>query len=263
MDIIHSLMKLHFTDREARVYLALLEHDQATPLTIANVTGLKRPTVYIVLEELRRKEMVGITVHAHKKYYVPESPQKLLGRVRSEQRIVQDLLPILKARSKQDEQRPAIRIYENSEDIIRIWREATWQSSDVAFISNTSEWVQQYPALDQEYDALLQAGQIQRSRELMMNTETNRSYAQSRIPQRQVRILPTALHFAYDISLWEGHVAFYSLKHHYLLVIGDNDLAESLQSMYDLLWTMSENITPKRPQRSQLRKGDVRHRDQK
>ena len=67
---------------------------------------------------------------------------------------------------------------------------------------------------------------------------------------------------AYDISLWDGHVAFYSLKRHNLLVIGDNHWADSLQSMYDLLWTMSENITPKRLLRAQLRKGIARHRGQ-
>lgn len=44
MDIIRSLMKLHFTDREARAYLALLGHDQATPLmTMGGAVGILFP----------------------------------------------------------------------------------------------------------------------------------------------------------------------------------------------------------------------------
>lgn len=64
-------------DKEAEVYLAALELGKATGFQIYKKTGLKKPTVYYVLEELHRKHLVGLTSQGKKKYFVAEDPSKI------------------------------------------------------------------------------------------------------------------------------------------------------------------------------------------
>ena len=57
MDIplLRTLTDFGFTDKEARVYLALLELGEGNVTHIAQKTGLKRAIIYIVLERLMQQ----------------------------------------------------------------------------------------------------------------------------------------------------------------------------------------------------------------
>ena len=55
MDIQEALRNFGLNDKEARVYVALLELGQTTAYAIAERSGLKRPTVYVILDDLRQK----------------------------------------------------------------------------------------------------------------------------------------------------------------------------------------------------------------
>ena len=71
------LEELGLSDKEAVVYLALLQFDNAAPSQIAEKTKLNRSTVYVVLESLEKKGLasetnVGKTVH-----YQAAAPERL------------------------------------------------------------------------------------------------------------------------------------------------------------------------------------------
>jgi HTH-type transcriptional regulator, sugar sensing transcriptional regulator len=53
-----TLEKLGFTQKEAQIYLAMLELNEAAPSTIARVTGVKRSTTYTILENLQLRGLV-------------------------------------------------------------------------------------------------------------------------------------------------------------------------------------------------------------
>jgi sugar-specific transcriptional regulator TrmB len=58
MDLIQSLKNLGLNEKEAKVYVALLQCPGATAYLIARHSGLKRPTTYVVLEDLIDKGVV-------------------------------------------------------------------------------------------------------------------------------------------------------------------------------------------------------------
>ena len=57
MNIIKNLQSLGFSEKESKVYFTLLKIGPSTAYKIAKQSGLKRPTVYIILEELRKKDL--------------------------------------------------------------------------------------------------------------------------------------------------------------------------------------------------------------
>lgn len=62
---------------ESAVYLSSLSLGQATILQIARASGLKRTTVYSLVESLSQKGLMSIEVRGFKKLYVPEDPANL------------------------------------------------------------------------------------------------------------------------------------------------------------------------------------------
>lgn len=49
------LQRIGFTEKEAKVYLSLLEFGETVTSAIARHSQLKRPTVYLTLENLQKK----------------------------------------------------------------------------------------------------------------------------------------------------------------------------------------------------------------
>ena len=56
--LISQLVKVGLNEKESRVYLALLELGSGTAYAVAKKAGIKRPTAYIVLDELRKRGLV-------------------------------------------------------------------------------------------------------------------------------------------------------------------------------------------------------------
>ncbi len=59
------------TQKESAVYLALLETGQASIAGLAQKTGIKRPTCYLIIDELIKKGLATSVPVGRKTLYVP------------------------------------------------------------------------------------------------------------------------------------------------------------------------------------------------
>lgn len=97
MNIQESLKNLGLNDKQAKVYVALLELGQVTAYAIAERCGIKRPTVYVVLDELRQKGLVLKIPHIKKQLWSAKSPDEFLEEVEERLRLARRALPELLA----------------------------------------------------------------------------------------------------------------------------------------------------------------------
>ena len=77
-----ELRKLGLTEKEVRVYLASLELGPSSVLNIAQKTGLARPTTYEIVKSLENKGLFAETKQKKKRYFVAQSPERILGLLR-------------------------------------------------------------------------------------------------------------------------------------------------------------------------------------
>ncbi len=68
------MQDLGLTEKESLVYLALLKVDQADVGDLAKDTKLKRPTIYLILEDLRKKGLVLKVPYAKKAVFIAQDP---------------------------------------------------------------------------------------------------------------------------------------------------------------------------------------------
>ncbi|OGY87463.1 MAG: hypothetical protein A2233_00925 [Candidatus Kerfeldbacteria bacterium RIFOXYA2_FULL_38_24] len=112
MNLQENLTQLGLTVKQAQVYLACLQLGVDTVYSIAKFTGLKRPTVYLILDDLENKGLVSKTRDIKKTKYKAEDPKRIITDLKTKEEIAQDLLPSLKAIYNLDPEKPNIKIGE-------------------------------------------------------------------------------------------------------------------------------------------------------
>jgi predicted DNA-binding transcriptional regulator len=84
-----TLKALDFNPKEIAVYLAILKHSKITPASIAKITGIKRPTVYSVINELLDKEVIVEDLASDQSFFLALPPQNLTNIISKEEREIQ------------------------------------------------------------------------------------------------------------------------------------------------------------------------------
>lgn len=99
--ILNALISLGLTDKEAKIYIALYKVGQATAYEIAKEAGVKRPTVYMLIEELRKKGLALVVPHKKKQVYIAKDPREFIADYQTElNRNAHDLLASLPTLSR-------------------------------------------------------------------------------------------------------------------------------------------------------------------
>lgn len=97
MDTITALQTIGFSEKQAQVYVALLQLGPSSAYVIAEKSGLKKPTTYVILEELREKGVVKRVPRKRKQLYVAQVPQEVFAHAHEQMQQAQNVLPQLEA----------------------------------------------------------------------------------------------------------------------------------------------------------------------
>ncbi len=120
------------SDKEANMYLALLQLGSATPNVLAHKTGLNRSTAYLILSSLQKHGLVSSVEARGKHCFVAEPPERLARLVDEAVRQVEvsrakilEALPQLSALFHVADSAPRVRFFEGAE-ALQAAREELW-----------------------------------------------------------------------------------------------------------------------------------------
>ena len=106
-----------FSDKQASIYVALLEMGEATVAHIAQRSQLKRTTVYSLLEDMMQHGIVSSSKRRGVVYLSPLPPRVLVDRFKRASRLAEEALPDLMALVYASPLKPRMRIREGMEGI--------------------------------------------------------------------------------------------------------------------------------------------------
>lgn len=95
MDIATTLTELGLSDKEAKLYLALLEHGDMTGYELAGFMGLKPTATYYTLDELRKKGLVNKIPYTSKQVFSARDPRDVVSQMHEKVKKVESALPKL------------------------------------------------------------------------------------------------------------------------------------------------------------------------
>lgn len=142
MDTLNTIKSLGLSDKEARVYIMILEHGPSSPQEISHISGLKRPTVYVILGELMKQGIASFIPYSKKKMYRVISPDELFEKVENKIKAVKEKLPEIKSLQKSELEKPYTLFFDGVEGIKQImdYKLEEIQNDEVLhFMSTTSK----------------------------------------------------------------------------------------------------------------------------
>lgn len=100
------------SDKETRLYLANLKAGDSTANRLSELTGIRRSTVYEVIENLKKKGVVASYRKDKKLFFTAEKPEKLIERLKEKEESIRRILPDLHALMQTVPEKPAVQLYE-------------------------------------------------------------------------------------------------------------------------------------------------------
>jgi len=124
------LKEVGLTDRESRVYLALLELGQSTTGPIIKKSGIPNSKIYEVLESLQNKGLVSWIIKGKIKYFKAADPKKILTILKEKERKLQEVIPLLKEKQRKSLDKSSVELFEGLKSIKNMFLNITQNNKD-------------------------------------------------------------------------------------------------------------------------------------
>jgi len=148
--LIETVKKLGLDVSEAQIYVSALGLGNTTALLLARATGIKRPTVYTIIESLKQKGLVSTSVLGFKRFFTAADPKSLEQMVEERRNDLKRALPELSALYGLREQGSFIKYYEGLAGVKSVYDiilDDLRPGDDYLIISN----MDQFLSMDEEY----------------------------------------------------------------------------------------------------------------
>jgi len=123
MEMTETLIGIGFTEKEAKVYLALLSFSRATAYLIYLKSGLKKATVYVILENLVKKGFILKIPENKKSIYIAKSPADCIKIFQQKLNEAKEILPELMAIQKKKPEKVSVSYYQGIEGIKEVYND--------------------------------------------------------------------------------------------------------------------------------------------
>ena len=242
--LLELLADTKFDQKEAQVYLALLELGQTTVSRIAQKSGIKRTTIYLSLENLMKKGLITTFKVGNKALYYAEDPRSLERLAEEQKDRISKMMPQLLAFTNLIDKKPKIRYFEGTEGIKDAYRD-TLNYRD----QETLAWASQEAVKYFDSDWLTNVYLPKRVEKKIWqrtiapdNPEIRNFTDKDQIHLRQTRFIPKdQMPLEVEINLYgKQNIAVMSFEEKIGLIIESKKIYNTLKSIFEMNWKMLE-----------------------
>ena len=248
MDLTSSLQNLGLTEKEAKVYLALLQTGKSTAYSLALRSNLKKPTVYVTLENLISKGVVQKIPRAKKALYTAISPEELFDIAKSKMENAKNALPELQALSQGKEYKVRASYYEGLPAIMEMYSKMAKLMKNreyVGFFAHADVPAELMKTFDEINEIHLKNG-IKR-RGITVNHPTMGKFLNNEYAKKygvRLKALPMDKYNSnISIEIYDNYTQIFSHRHMQATVIDNPDVADVMRQIFELVWERNDPET--------------------
>lgn len=247
------LQEIGLNEKEAAIYLALLQVDNASVIDVSKKTKINRSTVYVVLEGLMKKGLVTEIQIGKKVHYQAEAPERLATYVERQKVIFEersrrlaDIIPQIKSTQREQGQRPVLKYFEG--------RDAALNSNLDFFNTEDKEGVGYFLFNRDLIEEIFDPKEIQEIQKIRPNKNikgkslyvgTKTTLSSNEMTERK-RIDGSKYPILCDVSIYEDRVQFITLgKKLSSIFVQSKDVAETLKSLFRLAFDNLPDVKEK------------------
>lgn len=255
--LISQIEDLGLSNKEARIYVASLVLGPSGVQTIADRSGIKRVTTYVILESLVSLGLVSQSVKGKKTLFIAEDPSNLRRLLDKREQEVKDqkvsfesILPELSSLKTLPKDSPVVKFYDTAEGIRGLF--ATFfdnydgKDDTVHGISNLDNLHQFFPeVLEAKGNPSRQRNKIKSK--FLYTTVRGPIYLDGdEVMNRESRFMPPEnFPFKGDFNIVGEYVIMISFvaENPLAITIRSAEMAASMRAIFDLAWAQAKNYT--------------------
>lgn len=239
----NKLQQLGFEEKEAKLYAALLELGEAGVVDIARKSGLKRTTVYHILDNLKLRGLVSQTKKGKRVTYLAEDPRSIGEDLKEKEKLFQKTLPELLSIANLMEKKPIIKYFEGLNGIKEAYKDHLKQQD----YEMLGWWSESYNILGDDFFYDYYMPERLKKKIWLRAIVPNGPYGQKHLVEdqkflRKIRLADLDPTFAeLDIHLYQNSkVSINSFQEKFALIIESKALYNTLKNIFELQWKSLE-----------------------
>lgn len=234
------LAKAGLSDHEAAVYMAMLELGPTTVLKLARQSGVKRTTIYHVIESLKAKGLVSIEERGFKQMPVAENPSRLERMLDEQKNALKSFFPELEALYSLRGNDSIIRYHTGVEGMRSAYDELLQDlrnGDDYYAIGDPDRWNH----FDKDYFKSFIQKRLKidlKSKIILVASETAQAYKKTeRNYREEVRILPEGTTIDVNMAIAPRKIVIHPLTHPVTtIIIETGAVVQMQQNLFKVIW---------------------------
>jgi sugar-specific transcriptional regulator TrmB len=247
MQIDEVLSKLNLEGKKGEVYLACLETHGATAYALSQKVGIKRPTVYDILDSLLKEGLVYISLKKGAKHFYAADPERILFKLKNKEAELLSVMPFLQNLYNSPAAKPVIRYFEGLEGIKEMYSDSlkTLSKGGEILVYSGQDVLKNLPEFTDEYiterirKGIRVKGIYKKTSEISGYMENNQKQL------RTVRLVEAkSFPMNNEINIYADKIAIASYGQEMLgILIESKEIVEAQRAIFNLAWLGAEHIT--------------------
>lgn len=244
-----NLQSFGFSEKEANVYISLLELGKGTVTEISRKAGINRTTGYDILGSLSLKGVVNVSGKEPKQEYAAESPASIIEYLKRQAAETADhikkaevLVPELNLLHAL-KNRPKIRFYEGKKGLQHAYEDTLTSSEQIRAYATIDDMHKALPDYFPEYYKRRAKKNIS-IRGIVPKTLAaldRQKYNQEE--KREIAFVPAdKYYFSPEINIYDNKVMIASWREKLGIIIESEEIADAMKKIYELSWAEAKRL---------------------
>jgi len=248
-ELLQVLSAIGLNEKEARIYLAALQVGQGTVYQIAKTANLKRPNVYVLVDELVQKGLITTRTENKKTICSPLPPRQLIERWQGKVESLWSVIPDLNAYYQKNLSQPKVMMYEGEQGINAVYNEMTPKGDKIEEIfafGSLSALREKFPHQLKVWERIVK-NKRNKIKELANPEKGIPEYMKKMSalgnPNYEGRVTETDVFGAGDNVIYKNKIAIFSLKKElFAVVIESEELAKTYKALFEMAWKSAKKV---------------------
>lgn len=233
-----TLKQIGLEEKQAKIYLACLELGETSIKDIAKKSGVKRTTIYDVIDDMISAGYIKTTTKGNKTRFLAVSPQKLKTILKKREALLNQILPQLNNLSNVEKLRPKVWFFEGIEGLKKAY------SDTLSFPGRTNyQWASRDVLGVLGYDWSVGYMEKRARRKVFARAivpdapEIRKFKGMDKKHYREIRLIdPKKYPFEIEMDLYGDRVAMISSKDKIAVIVESKPIVKTMKMMHKLCW---------------------------
>ena len=236
------LKEFGLSDQEIKLYTSLLSLGNASATLLAEETGLKRTTVYPILEKLKKEGLVTALDQGTKQIFSPVEPQKIGRLWERKLQSFEKILPYLESLRGSKKETFGVQFIRSMPELKSFYEHILdeYKGREYYIIGSAHNWIKNDPEYFLEYRRRRAAAGIQTKLLLSSDSKTEEGQNDSTL-LRQFKYMPEKYGFKSTIDIYDDKIIIVATEIKALaVVIAIPPMVDVFRSVFEILWETLE-----------------------